>query len=251
VFSRSDIPPALARWVPGTSRLVFPPQGMTAEVAFVEPGDVVLKRCVDPLYLDWLRRERVVLAALEGTSVAPRALDALDRGTDVWLVMSRLPGISAAHRLRQARARDRAALLERIGAFLARLHAVPVPPALREPRPWIARKLDEARANLGWCDGSPDLLERLRATRPAPVEETLIHGDLTLENVLVDGDRVAGLVDWPAGGPGDPRCDVALALQADADLGITEMEEAAFFRGFGRAIDADTRRWFEDLYEFF
>ncbi|HEV2126511.1 MAG TPA: phosphotransferase, partial [Chloroflexota bacterium] len=37
----------------------------------------------------------------------------------------------------------------------------------------------------------------------------LIHGDLHLANVIVDGGRVSGLVDWEWAGGGEPDVDLA------------------------------------------
>ena len=51
---------------------------------------------------------------------------------------------------------------------------------------------------------------------------------------------------------GDPRCDVALALQTEPEIALGEIESAAFFEGYGGApMERATRKWFEDLYEFF
>ena len=72
---------------------------MTSEVAFVD-GDrqCVVKRCRDPIYLEWLSREHRVLQALAASPLpVPRVLDyadvdATDGGREAWLVMSRLEG---------------------------------------------------------------------------------------------------------------------------------------------------------------
>jgi aminoglycoside phosphotransferase (APT) family kinase protein len=110
--------------------------------------------------------------------------------------------------------------------------------------------------NLAWCDGTAALLGDLRRRRPDPVPETLIHGDLSLDNVLVEeGGRhvsISGFVDWPFGGGGDPRSDIAIALQTEPEIALGERDLAAFREGYGSSLpDADTRRWFVDLYEFF
>ena len=60
------------------------------------------------------------------------------------------------------------------------------------------------------------------------------------------------LIDWSGGAQGDPRCDLTLALQTEPEIELDEFELAAFFEGYGGApLDRATRRWFEDLYEFF
>lgn len=40
----------------------------------------------------------------------------------------------------------------------------------------------------------------------------IVHGDLGLDNVLVEGDRISGIVDWDAAGCGDRVLDLAKLL---------------------------------------
>jgi hypothetical protein len=70
-FDPSDIPDKLARWLPIGSTLAFPKQGMTSIVAFPDPGLAVFKRCIDPQYRDWLRREHEVLVACRARTSQP------------------------------------------------------------------------------------------------------------------------------------------------------------------------------------
>jgi aminoglycoside phosphotransferase (APT) family kinase protein len=232
---------------------------MTSEVALVD-GDAscVIKKCRDPNYLEWLSREHQVLLALAHTPLpVPRVLDYAEvrdteGGREAWLVVSRLEGRSLWNELLDANSQRRARLLRRVGELLKQLHATPVPVGLRPESPWIDRMLAEARDHLGWCDGTVELLADLRHRLPAPVPEVLIHGDLALDNVLIAAEDAMSLIDWPGGAQGDPRCDVALALSTEPEITLGETELAAFFEGYGGApVDRSTRRWFEDLYEFF
>jgi aminoglycoside phosphotransferase (APT) family kinase protein len=258
LFTHEDVPPDLKRYAPPGARLTYPPQGMTSEVAFVD-GDIqcVLKRCRDPVYLEWLSREHRVLRALRDSHLPiPRVLDYAELNTEdrheAWLVMSRLEGRSLWEKMRLANPNQGASLLRSLGESLQRLHATPVPAALRSESPWVDRKLAAARENLAWCDGTPELLADLHRRRLPPVPEVLVHGDLALDNVLIAADGAMSFIDWSDGDQGDPRYDVALALQTAPEIQLTEIEEAAFFEGYGIApIDRLTRKWFEDLYEFF
>lgn len=259
LFTRHDIPPALQRYVPPGAGLTYPPQGMTSEVAFVD-GDTqcVIKRCRDPIYLEWLSREHRVLRALADSPLPiPRVLgyaevDKNEEGHEAWLVMSRLEGRPLWHEILHANSQRRTRLLQRLGELLKQLHATAVPIDLRSESPWVDRMLAEARENLTWCDGTVELLADLRHRRPEPVPEALIHGDLALDNVLVAAEDAMSLIDWSGGAQGDPRCDLALALQTEPEIKLGEIELAAFFEGYGGVpVDRATRRWFEDLYEFF
>jgi aminoglycoside phosphotransferase (APT) family kinase protein len=238
--------------------LTYPPEGMTSEVALVG-GDkpCVIKRCRDPIYLEWLSREHRVLRALKDSFLPmPRLIGYAEvdnhDGREAWLVMSRLEGRPLLTELLDANSQRRAHLLQRLGALLKQLHTTPPPISLRSELPWADRILAEARRNLAWCDGTIELLADLHHRRPEPVPEVLIHGDLALDNVLVAAGDNMSLIDWSGSAQGDPRYDLALALQTEPEIKLGETELEAFFEGYGGSpLNAETRRWFEELYEFF
>lgn len=258
-FSLAELPASLADRVPAHARLTFPPQGMTSDVAFAEHEGrvVVVKRCAHPVYLDWLRREQVVLGALAGSGLpVPRFVafaEAETNGTAVgWLVMSRLDGSPFLLAALGASPARRESMFRSLGELLRRLHATDVPPPLLESGTWITRQLAQARENLSWCDGTAAGLAELEGSLPSPKPETLIHGDLALDNVLVDDTGALSLIDWAGGGSGDPRHDVALALQTKPEFELSTGDLAQFFEGYGAdALDAEARDWFVRLYDYF
>ena len=236
------------------------PQGMTSEVSFVHDRgrNTVLKRCRDSRYIEWLRREHRVLVALSAGSLRiPRVIGYHERHedgriADAWLLMTRLPGASLWDVLVQATPAERPDYFRRVGHLLRQVHSTTAPAAFRNQPPWIDRALALARNNLTWCEGSAELLEHLEATRPAPGPEVVIHGDLALDNVLIDRDGSLSLIDWSGGDLGDPRYDLSLALATDPEILLGESEIGAFFDGYGSTRpDPVTTRWFRDLYEFF
>ena len=85
----------------------------------------------------------------------------------------------------------------------------------------------------------PPLLARLEATRPALSPEVLIHGDLALDNVLVDEDGSLSLIDWSGGDVGDPRYDIALALATEPEIQLGDADVAAFFARWLKDLAAD------------
>jgi len=242
-----------------TATLSLAPQGMTSEVAFVDDRQpLVLKRCRDAAYVDWLRREHRVLLALSTTRLpVPHVVGyhergARDGGGDCWLLMTRLPGQSLWDVLLGCEPSERSRHLHALGTLLRELHATPAPEAFRHQQPWIERRLAAAGHNLAWSDGTSALLQQLNAHRPPTCGETLIHGDLALDNVLVEPDGRMHVIDWSEGDLGDPRYDVALALATEPELHLDERDMAAFFAGYGSmSLDPVTLRWFVDLYEFF
>lgn len=261
--------PAPVRAVLGEIHAVsFPAhQGYTSTVALVATarGALAVKRSTGERWCALLRREHAVLKALAATSLlVPRAHLLYASPQEhaepaCWLVMDALPGVP----LRQILARERDAarreeLLLAFGRALATIHATPPPAALPDTgERWLDDMLDQAAHNLAHdaLAGTPELLERLRRERPAPVPPTLIHGDFTLDNILVANGRVTGVIDWAGGTSGDPRYDHALAVRPKCGAFHHHADFRAFFAGYAEIrrpyLTGTDYKYFVDLYEFF
>ena len=158
------------------SRLSYPHQGRTSDVAFAEHEGrvVVVKRCAHPVYLDWLRREHVALRALAGSGLPVPNIHRLRRERDRW----RSRGL--ARRDPPCRAgRSSAALMDaaepkaRGVAAVARRARAATACDTRSDRARQGEGLDlaelaQARANLSWCDGTPAGFARARTVTTAP-----------------------------------------------------------------------------------
>ena len=218
----------------------------------------VVKHANQAPFHEWLEREYRVLQALGGSGLpAPLVLVLVARGEpDHWLLMTHLPGDTLERRLEAASGAERQHLLRQFGAMLWRIHQTPVPPALVSQEAWIDRQLAQAMTNRARydVDGSRELLHELQTTRPRPepIAQTLIHGDYMLDNVLVSGDEISGVIDWSAGTNGDPRHDLALATQPRRGMFTSPGDLDAFYSGYGGArLQAEQARFFLDLNEFF
>jgi aminoglycoside phosphotransferase (APT) family kinase protein len=169
-----------------------------------------------------------------------------------WLITSRLAGSPLLRAAIDASPAWRETVFRRVGELARQLHSTRVPPQLLEGGTWVSRQLAQARKNLSWCDGAVAGLAELERSQPAPCPETLIHGDLALDNVLVDEYGALHLIDWAGGGSGDPRHDVALALNTKPELELSVEVFDAFYAGYrGAALDDNTREWFVRLYDYF
>ena len=255
----AQLPPALAEHVPPRARLSYPKQGATSDVAFAEHEGrvVVVKRCAHPVYIDWLRREQLALRALAQSGLPiPRFIGYAEEEAEGvvtgWLVTSRLAGSPLFGVAMEAAPAKREALFRSLGEALRRLHALRVPPELHRARHVACAAVRSRARQPGWCDGTAAGLAELERSQPEPVPETLIHGDLALDNVLVDGDGAMSFIDWAGGGSGDPRHDIALALQNEPEFKLTPAALDAFYAGYGSApVDDRTCTWFVRLYDYF
>jgi long-chain acyl-CoA synthetase len=60
--------------------------------------------------------------------------------------------------------------------------------------------------------GLRTLAQRLAASVPDSGAGTIVHGDYRLDNVLVDNDRIAAVLDWEMSTLGDPLTDLAILI---------------------------------------
>ncbi|MCR6030964.1 phosphotransferase [Nocardioides sp. zg-579] len=180
-------------------------------------------------------REREVQLQLADTPVpAPRSL-ALDAGAGAHL-MTLLPG-----RVDADRADD--ASLRALAATLATIHDVRADPPPRTYESWAG---PAKHVVPGWAE-RPEVwrqaFEVLRAGPPA-YEPTFLHRDFQPWNVLWDGDRVSGVVDWVETSTGPAWLDVAHCATNLAVLHGLERAEA-----FAAAYTALTGRPREPYWE--
>ncbi|HEX8696153.1 MAG TPA: phosphotransferase [Longimicrobium sp.] len=234
-----------------------------SSVAVATAGGVVFRVGRIPLAAEGYRRERRLLPWLAPRLPAPvpaprwhaEPSPAFPHGA---LGYPLLPG-EPLHPARLAQP-DANRIAADAAAFLAALHAVPGAEAEAagieavepfEPRmaglrdavlPVLRERLaaDELGRVARWWDA---LLAdaRMRAYAPAPR-----HGDFWYENLLAEGGRLAGVVDWEDAALGDPAEDFAPLLYLGRDF--AERVLAAYHARGGR-VDGEVRhraaRWWE------
>ena len=163
--------------------------------------------------------QRASLEAVAGRLPAP-ALLWHDDGEDnpfgrPFLVMGRVDGEVPVgwHDLPEPR---RTRIGEHAMEVLAALHATDPGPleaaagggrAAPTELDWYSRRLERLAPLPAVLTGALWWLERHRP--PAPEHPVLVHGDYRMGNLIVDGDRIAAVLDWEMAAPGDALADVA------------------------------------------
>lgn len=154
----------------------------------------------------------LAVAAAHGIPV-PAVLGRGRSGADRLILVDAVPGTS---RIPQRPVPGR---LRSLGALAAALHAVapPLDPALpRRDRPIAGVDFDALRRA-----GPPrPLLVRAQAAaarHPDREPDGFVHGDLWQGNVLWDGDRLTGVIDWDCAGHGPAGVDLG-SLRCDAAI---------------------------------
>ena len=175
-------------------------------------------------------RERWPTAAARAAGVpAPRQLlieHTAVGGRPVSIdVQERLPGSSIARALPTLEDARLRSLTDQAGELLAAVHAIQVDGAgalddqgrvdsslggTWSPERDLAHRSTELAAH----GVDPALVERADEARrrlPAMIDRApacLVHGDWTLANLLTDGERITGVVDWEGAGGGDPASEL-------------------------------------------
>lgn len=195
---------------------------------------------------DRLAREAIVAAALPATVGYPVIVARGGRPGEDWLISERRPGRPLAHCWPDLTGPDRRRAVRGVAERLAALHATPTPTGLA-PVERAPQLLD-----VGAPDPTAPLLDALaRAARlehvdPLFVQEavelvleltptilpftasTLVHGDVTFENVLWGDGAVTALLDveWSRPGPRDLDLDIVLRCCAYPQLHVGAAFEA-------------------------
>jgi aminoglycoside phosphotransferase (APT) family kinase protein len=100
--------------------------------------------------------------------------------------------------LAQPQQAERLALLS--GRLLARIHQVPLPAA------W------EANSTRWITWAGPDEAPLQARLQALPLTTSLLHMDYHPLNLMVDGGRITGILDWTNAYAGDPRADLARGI---------------------------------------
>jgi len=260
-LSLDEIPYEITDFLGNVKDIMFPRQGHTSDVGIIqsERGYFVLKRTKGEQYCSWLSKEIHVLNCIAPTKLPiPTVFQFVEQQTEnqAWALMEFFEGETLRQALSNEKNRNKK--LETIfnfGAILFQIHSTPCPKGLIRNSVWLDEMLRQAEVNLNnfKIDGTADLLERLKDNKPTPIENTLIHGDFTIDNVLVRDGEITSIIDWSGGALGDPRYDVSLAMRSKANVFENETEVRTFFEGYGmRIIGEREYKYFVDgLYEFF
>lgn len=202
-----------------------------SERATLRVGDVFLK--VDP---DQARID----VEVEAMAMAPVPTPEILWRKPPVLALAAVPGTALGRLEEPSTAGPKA--WAAAGAAVRALHEAPLPP-------WPGRSVDELATKLDaeceWLVAN-DVLPADVVTRNRRLAETVlrqwtpvfIHGDLQITHVFVDGDEVAGIIDWSEASQGDALFDLATLTLAHEE----RLDDVV--AGYGTDVDRDLiRAW--------
>lgn len=260
IMKIQDIPIEIIEQVGDIKKIIFPRQGHTSVVAILETSykKYIIKKTENDLYNEWLSEEYKALQYLYHTELpVPKPYAFYVENESRWLLMDYIEGISLREYLsKEPNLKDKEKVISNFGLCLKKIHECTCPiELLNDEEPWLDTMLIKAEYNLTHfdVDGTEERLKRLKEVRPKPVENTLIHGDFTIDNVLVNECNVVGVIDWSGAAYGDPRYDVALAIRPKYNAFDNERDKEIFLNAYGKLrITDEEYSYFEDgVYNFF
>jgi aminoglycoside phosphotransferase (APT) family kinase protein len=201
---------------------------------------------VNRIHNSRLAREAIIAGVLPESVGYPHIVaHGGDHGED-WLVAERIPGTPLAHCWPDLSPQDRRRAIKQLASRLAAIHStnapVDLPPILGapqllevgsfDPTPPVIAALEQA-ARLDHVDRlviqeAIDLVQRVGTALQPFTASTLVHGDVTFENVLWHEGEVTALLDveWARPGPRDLDLDIILRCCAYPQLHVAEAFEA-------------------------
>lgn len=212
-----------------------------------------------------LRREAVLSQVLPERVGYPELIQYGGEPGSDWLVLRRLPGSPLSRSWPAMAPEGRRDAVAQLAERLRAVHATRAPtldglrdvPQLLDPAPAgvqaVARLLDGLRraADLDHVDPAlmGDAAELVRSTASAldPFDApTLVHGDLSFENILWDGSEITGVLDFEFARSGPPDLDLDVLLRFVA---LPHLHVAADYEAVTRAEDyADVPWWLAEDY---
>jgi aminoglycoside phosphotransferase (APT) family kinase protein len=210
------------------------------ERAVVRVGDAFVKLDSE---VENLRRERAAMACVPVPT--PEVLWWND-GPPAALALGALSG-SALGRFGEVSSHG-PKVWARVGMVVRELHAAPMPDWLKTVGEACAARIDESKV---WLLRHTSVRASVVEARAAyahsvlderRVESVFVHGDLQAAHVIVEGDEVAGIIDWSSDGAGDPLIDLAA-------LTVGHQERvSAVLEGYGTDVDMDALRGYWTLW---
>jgi aminoglycoside phosphotransferase (APT) family kinase protein len=257
-----EIPHEIKEYVNHINSIWFPRQGYTSNVGIIENnrGLYALKRTKGELFCSWLKREISVLNCLANETKLPipkvKKFVEQKQNSQCWALIEFIEGQTLRIALNHEKNREkRREMIYNFGEILSQIHSTPCPNGLIYEQPWFDQMLIQAEFNLKnyKVDGTKELLEKIKKNKPNNYKQTLIHGDYTIDNVLVSNGEITGVIDWGGGAYGDPRYDMSLAIRPKPNIFENGLDKQFFFEGYGeKVIDNKVYDYFVNgLYEFF
>ena len=226
----------------------------------VAPDVTVIVQCDRPgtegANLSMSTQAAILRAARSAGVPVPEVLADGDDGGAGFVVLERLEGESLPRRLQRddALTEARARLARDAGRILAAVHSMEHA-GIRLPSGDPVEQMVQLLDTLGEPHPAFEIgIRWLRANRPAPVSDTVVHGDFRMGNLLVAPSGVTGVLDWELAHVGSPVEDLGWfcgrawrfgSPMRAGGVGSAEDLLEGYGDGGGRVPELDELKWWE------
>lgn len=209
---------------------------------------------------DDLAAEVQRLRWLAGRIAVPSVVSYECSSAEAWLLTTALPG-QTAYQMLKADPRAGCAIVDRLAAFLRRLHEMPLAACPFDSShvaklAWARERIDAGLVDVedfdderaGWT--AEQVWEAMHRLPPFRPDQVVTHGDFSLDNILLSEGGVAGCIDVGQLGVADRYQDLAILWNCLGDFGPALQER--LFLSYGIAeVDADKLQFHLMLDELF
>lgn len=203
--------------------------------------------------------EMARLRWLAGRAPVPEVVQFFAAPSEAWLLTTAVPGETAWQLLERCAAGGGGAcdaVVDALADVLVRLHALAPDecPFNSDHRLRLAHARQRLDAGLVDCEDFDDerrgwsaqqVWDALQRLLPLPFDPVVTHGDFSLDNILIEGGTVAGIIDVGRAGIADRYQDIAIMWNSLAEFGPDL--QARFLRRYGIAIPDEARLRFHLL----
>lgn len=232
-------------------------QGCTSIVYKIKTRDnyYLLKTTNHNIYDEWLKKEASTLKSLinQNEISVPKFYDFFKIKNTSNLLMSFENGITLSEALNSnIQHKQKLKLIEKFGQYIYHLHSLDTNKFHFKHDDWLTHQLIKAEKylNSNQTEGNQKLLTILKKEKPKYMKQTIIHGDYTIDNVLINLDGSFKFIDVSGMEIGDPRYDEALAIRKF----INKHDYLnAFYKGYqyNKITFVEYNYFCNGLYEFF
>lgn len=216
-----------------------------------------------------LYRESVLSMALPASVGYPAMVQHGGEAGSDWLILERVPGQPLSRWWPEMTKVDRRSAVSQLAERLRIIHSIHCPrldglvevPQLLDRAPSGEQAVSRLLGALGRLEVSPFVDAGVMRDAARHIQDhagaldpfdaaSIVHGDLTFENVLWDGEKITAMIDFEFARPGPPDLDLDVLLRFCA---LPQLHVAADYENVTKASDYAEVPWWlaEDYPELF
>lgn len=222
-----------------------------------EESDVIVKLSDSLIRGNNIENEYKTINKLEQLNVdipIPKAYCFIKKGNTLMFLEDYINASSLRDIFFQMNNSNRIKVIQETAYMLKKIHNVQIQTA--EPSTVLDVLLEVAEENMNRCmidlseftgiETPEQVLGWLKENKPLKIETCLLHGDFRPKNILWDGEKIVGIIDWEHSFIGDLYYDLAVLFYY-----LSDEEQVVFTKCYGIAdFDQSKLAYYDNLSKF-